>query len=179
MSDPNPQNLEHARAILRQALNGDPDGAVVTIATALAKAEAEVLAVLEAMPQSSVVRVHEGGGPEDVYASLAVSVLKLAGCVEQTEAKHRERAFKDAIAAVEQQRAKYCVYSRDKQPASFCDCKFMVQDTGSENTGCAEMRMAVAAIQILAGIEPTIGSWLIKEIKADFDSAAATQKGSA
>ncbi len=45
------------------------------------QAEEEVRAVLEAMPQDSVVRVHEGGGPEDVFASLAVSVMNLSGAV--------------------------------------------------------------------------------------------------
>ena len=94
-------------------------------------------------------------------------------------AEQRERVFKDAIAAIEQQRAKYCVYSRDKQPASFCDCKFVVQDTCGENTGCAEMRMAIAAIQLLAGIKPTIGAWLVKEIKADFADPAAIRRGDA
>ena len=39
--------------------------------------EAEVLSLLEMMPKGFAVRVHEGGGAEEPYASLAVSVLKL------------------------------------------------------------------------------------------------------
>jgi hypothetical protein len=41
------------------------------------KAKAEVEGVLAAMPPSTVVRVREGGGPENLWASLAVSVAKL------------------------------------------------------------------------------------------------------
>lgn len=51
--------------------------APVPLSATREQADAEVLAVLEEMPQYCVVRVHEGGGPENIYASLAVSALKL------------------------------------------------------------------------------------------------------
>ncbi len=41
------------------------------------EAEEEVRAVLDSLPTEFVVRVHEGGGPEDVFASLAVSAIRL------------------------------------------------------------------------------------------------------
>lgn len=39
---------------------------------------AEIESVMEHMPQDCVVRVREGNGPEDLAASLSVSVSKLA-----------------------------------------------------------------------------------------------------
>lgn len=46
---------------------------------------AEVEAVIRNLPQGCVVRVREGGGPEDLAATLAVSVSKLVSRVKELE----------------------------------------------------------------------------------------------
>lgn len=41
------------------------------------KLEEEIEACLKLIPKECVVRVREGGGPENIYASLAVSLMNL------------------------------------------------------------------------------------------------------
>ena len=55
----------------------------------------EIAAVLDCMPSACVVRVREGGGPENLAASLAVSVGKLARQAEFAE--HARQTFEDQL----------------------------------------------------------------------------------
>lgn len=49
----------------------------------ISKQDTEVLAIVERIPVSMRVRVRENNGPENIYASLAVSVAKMAAALAE------------------------------------------------------------------------------------------------
>lgn len=64
-------------------------------------AEKEVQGVIDHMPQDCVVQVCEGGGPENIFATLAVSASKLRNRAEAAEKERDEsRAAKEHLLAV-------------------------------------------------------------------------------
>lgn len=67
------------------------------------KAKAEVEGVLSIMPPESVVRVQEGGGPENLWSSLAVSVTRLASKLVEVTAEWDKLAAdnRDLVASCE------------------------------------------------------------------------------
>lgn len=67
-----------ARDWLSTAFEGSAHAVMGGLLDELEKADANVRAVVDAIPSAARVHVHEGGGPEDVYASLAVSAANLA-----------------------------------------------------------------------------------------------------
>jgi hypothetical protein len=66
---------------------------------AMAWSDSEIGACLELEPMA--VRVHEGGGPEDFFASLAVTMLKSREARKECE-KSRERMKKALLELIEQ-----------------------------------------------------------------------------
>lgn len=49
------------------------------------KAEAEVKAVIDHMPKECVVQCREGGGPENIYGTLAISASKMASRIAELQ----------------------------------------------------------------------------------------------
>lgn len=68
--------IDRCRDALQETV-GELREQVATLTRERDQQVAEVVAVLDSMPDDCVVRVCEGGGPENVFASLAVSVAKL------------------------------------------------------------------------------------------------------
>lgn len=68
------QDISRVRGIAKELLTQRPPP---DLADGNAHLRAEVLAVLESIPETYRVRVREGGGEENIAASLAVSVAKL------------------------------------------------------------------------------------------------------
>lgn len=77
----------------------------------------EVVAVLDSMPGDCAVRVCEGGGPENVFASLAVSVAKLIQQRDELATKSRvsgNSALWVDVAREQKQTAEKAIAERDQ-----------------------------------------------------------------
>lgn len=77
---------------------GDKDRELARLRAELEKATLEAKALLDIIPKETVVHVHEGLGPENIWASLAISVSKME---EQLDAARKERdELKDMAAYI-------------------------------------------------------------------------------
>ncbi len=61
------------------------EGEVERLRAEVAKAEAEVCSVIDHMPKDYVVQCREGGGPENIYGTLAISVSKMGDVLTTTK----------------------------------------------------------------------------------------------
>jgi hypothetical protein len=89
-------DLEHL--LLRERDRADVAEAALTFL------RREIDAVLESIPQSARVRAHEGGGRENIAASLAVSVEKLIRAKQEAERK-RDAMAKEANTMLREEKA--------------------------------------------------------------------------